>query len=192
MARNRVILLCGTPASGKDSITRMLQKDHPKFAFFRKHKVGDDAKPGDTYLYVSGAEFARMIAAGEFIQHHIRYNRQYGVSKSELNRLFELGLIPVIHVGKYENIRPLIESDDFECICILLVASKEATRYRLSHRHPNDKVEQKARVGAYDEERRELAQLIRSGHAIHFDAMVNTERFSERQAAEIINRVSQL
>lgn len=168
-----VILLSGTPASGKDTITRILTELNPKFRHFKKHRASEQAKTDGTYIHVSASEFADMAAAGEFLQHHYRYERGYGVSKNELNRHWSLGEIPIIHVGKYENIAPL-KAEGVVATSILLLVSEEESLRRLKQRHqdePEEEVER--RIAAYRQERNELAALIASGAPLAFDLVLD-------------------
>lgn len=186
MHNNLVILLSGTPASGKDTITEKLNRINSKFELFRKHKFGLGGKKDQTYIHIEEKDFNSLINSSEFIQYHTRYDRGYGVSKKELESLLRLQLVPIIHVGKYENILPFKRFDQISCFNVLLTASKESTIKRLSIRHPNDINEQSKRLAAYNEERQELANLFQSGKEIDFHLIINTDLYSENQVAEII------
>lgn len=89
-----IILISGTPASGKDTITRLLTSLNPKLRHFKKHRASDQAKEDGTYIHVTADEFAEIEADGGFLQHHYRYGRGYGVSKAELARHWTKGETP--------------------------------------------------------------------------------------------------
>ena len=189
MSKNVIVLLSGTPASGKDTITQKMGEINPRFALFKKHKSGLGGKKDGSYIHVDENAFDSLLASNEFIQHHTRYDRRYGVSLLELGKFFDMNIIPVIHVGKYENIASLVKSRNLECYSILLMASRQTTKSRLAFRHPDDKEEQIKRLTAYDEERRELSELYAEGKSIDIDLVVNTDRLSPGQSAAIINDV---
>jgi restriction endonuclease S subunit len=91
-----LILLSGTPASGKDTLTKELCTIDKRFVHFKKHKIASGGKLDDTYYLVTKKEFDQMVENGEFLQYHYRYERGYGVSYKELFFLKEQGKIPVI------------------------------------------------------------------------------------------------
>jgi len=146
-----LILLSGTPASGKDTLTKELCDIDERFVHFKKHKIATGGKLDNTYYLVSKEEFDKMVSNGEFLQYHYRYNRGYGVSYKELFSLKEQGKIPIIHVGKYENIIPFKQNTKFSFLSILIYANKNTTYERLKKRH-SDKQEIEKRLKAYDEE----------------------------------------
>lgn len=183
--KNRLLLLSGTPASGKDTITNLLTKINPRFCFFKKHRGSNTAKDDNTYIHVEESEFSTMVEQGFFLQHHKRYGRGYGVAKSELKRHWQCGEVPIIHVGKYENIAPLYQQE-FCTVSILLMASLPVTKSRLEKRHPNNKEELNQRINAYLEERRELANLLLDGNNLLFDLIVSNSHNSPEKTAKII------
>jgi guanylate kinase len=80
----------------------------------------------------------------------------YGVSKEEYTACIKAGTIPILHVGKYENLRYLRESGLHSGIGLLLWTDRAVVQSRLTERHKYrvDGIEE--RLVAYDEE---LAQL---------------------------------
>lgn len=168
----RIVLLSGTPASGKDTITGLLAKFDPKYRHFKKHRSSDQPKADGTYIHVDDAEFSRLAAQGEFAQHHYRYGRGYGVARSQLEHHWTQGETPVIHVGKYQNIAPLLALGA-SVTSVLLLVSQDETLQRLQQRHPDDPAEVERRMEAYRQERAELAELIASGAPLAFDLMVD-------------------
>ncbi|MDQ6990843.1 MAG: hypothetical protein Q9M11_03835, partial [Mariprofundaceae bacterium] len=86
------------------------------------------------------------------------------------------------------NISPLIDYDDISLISILLLVSKEETNRRLRIRHSNNDTECETRMNAYEEERNELANLIRSGAKLNFDLIINNTNNSSQEIAVKVNR----
>lgn len=186
MKQNKpVLLLSGTPASGKDTITSLLLKLNPRFRHFKKHRASDQPKNDGTYVHVTPEEFHVMADQGEFLQHHYRYDRGYGVSLKVLNQHWANEEIPIIHVGKYENIAPL-RTQEVNATSVLLMASLPETRRRLKQRHVNDTPEIDRRIAAYHEERAELAGLINSGTPLEFDLMIDNSKKNPEKIAQLI------
>src|SRR5690554_6112528 len=120
MTDNRILLVSGTPASGKDTVTKKLVELEPRFCHFKKHRSSDQPKNDGTYIHVSQDKFSSLLEQGEFLQHHYRYGRGYAVAKGELRKHWDKGEIPIIHVGKYENLLPF-RNADVATISVLLL-----------------------------------------------------------------------
>ncbi|XOB90951.1 hypothetical protein ACMC9M_11475 [Pseudomonadota bacterium 24LQ007] len=180
-----LLLLSGTPASGKDTITRLLVELDPRFCHFKKHRSSNQPKADGTYINVTPDEFSSMLAQGAFLQHHYRYDRGYGVARSELDQHWAKGEIPIIHVGKYENISPL-RTQEVKATSVLLMVSLSETQRRLQQRHAGDIEEVERRIAAYHEEREELAALVRSGNALEFDLIVDNSGENPKKIARLI------
>lgn len=98
-----ILLLSGTPASGKDEVSAALLKLNSNFEYFKKHCGSEVAKKDGKYIYVRTKEFNDLVKNGSFIQYHGRYERLYGVSLKELEKHWKINKIPIIHNGKLEN-----------------------------------------------------------------------------------------
>lgn len=183
--KKTIILLSGTPASGKDTITSLLVKMNPRFQHFKKHRGSNQPKGDNTYIHVNLTQFSELSQKGEFIQFHSRYERGYGVSFTELERHWKQGEIPIIHVGKYENIAPF-RSANFDVKSILLLVSLNETKRRLAERHINDTEEIEKRLIAYHEERQELASTVASGDALNFDMIPDNSDLDAKSTAQHI------
>ena len=182
-----VILMSGTPASGKDTVSAELLAMSSEFVHFRKHKIEAGGRRDDSYILVSKEQFDVMVQAEEFTQYHFRYNRGYGVARSEIKRCWAEGKTPIIHVGKYENITAFTDSG-IDMFSVLLLTSRHQTEQRLHARHPGDLTEVQARLQSYDEERAELSALILSGSALHFNIIVENTLGDAVDAAALIQR----
>jgi len=180
-----ILLLSGTPASGKDTVTSALIGLNNRFIHFKKHRGSEKPKEDNTYIHVDNEEFKILINQGAFIQHHGRYGRHYGVALSRLESHWAAGEIPIIHVGRYENIAPFKDAN-IEVRSILLIVDKTETESRLKVRHPGDEEEVKKRIAAYQEERDELAERIRSGVKLDFDLILDNSGNDPKQVAHQI------
>lgn len=168
-----IILLSGTPASGKDTLTNELMKLDKRFAHFKKHKIATGGKMDDTYYLIPKEEFDNMAKNNEFVQYHYRYDRGYAVSLKELKRLKELNMIPIIHVGKYENIQKFRDFGLKNILSILIHTNRNITFDRLKERHKEDNDEIKKRITAYDEEIVQLCEKLNKEKVLDFDIVLN-------------------
>ena len=179
-----VILLSGTPASGKDTITKELTKIDDRFVHFKKHKIASGGKMDDTYYLISKDEFDNMAENNQFVQYHYRYDRGYGVSVSELNRLKGLNKIPIIHVGKYENIMKFKEFGIKNILSILVYTDKNTTKERLKLRHSKDETEINKRLKAYDEELQQLCNIFNDQKVLDFNIIFKNNYLDHVEASK--------
>lgn len=152
-----LILLSGTPASGKDTITERLVNEYADtYVHFKKHRASSPKQIKETYYNVNKDTFKNMIKRNEFIQHHGRYNRYYGISKAVLEDYVSKGLIPIIHTGKLDNLITIDTKVKHPTVKILLWTRVETIEKRLSLRHKNNPEEITRRLRAANEEMKEL------------------------------------
>lgn len=177
------ILMSGMPCTGKDTLSLKLIERDPTFVLFRKHKADQKQlrQDDETYISVSVEQFQEMAQQDAFMQYHTRYGRYYGVSREEYARLVQIGKIPIIHVGKYENLRYLRANGLTNGLSLLLWARRDVVRTRLEerHRHRPDGVDE--RLVAYDEEIKQLKQHAEAG-TLDFD-LVFTNNGPDSSAA---------
>lgn len=168
-----IILLSGTPASGKDTLTNELIKLDKRFVHFKKHKIAAGGKMDDTYYLIPKKEFDDMAQNNEFVQYHYRYDRGYAVSLKELKKLKELNMIPIIHVGKYENIQKFRDFGLKNILSILIHTNRDVTLERLKKRHINDGAEIEKRITAYDEEIVQLCEKLDEEKVLDFNIVLD-------------------
>jgi guanylate kinase len=154
------------PCTGKDTLSWHLVKRDPVFALLRKHRaVSESASHSQeqTYINVSPETFQALAESNSFIQYHGRYGKMYGVSREEYTALLRAQKIPIIHVGKYENLRVLRQGGLQEGLSVLLWANREIVQSRLyeRHQHRTDGVEE--RLMAYDQEVAQLRHAVTEG-----------------------------
>lgn len=184
------VLLSGTPASGKDTITEALAKLDSKFIHFRKHKIASGGKLDDSYILVSAGEFDAIKMSGGFIQSHERYGRGYGVSVEEFDRVRNNGQIPVIHVGKYENLQSFRSYGLTDAFSVLVFAERSVTQHRLIQRHGEHSSEIAQRLDAYNEEVVQLKNQMVADNYLDFDlAVINNGNDANVPARSIIEAI---
>jgi hypothetical protein len=104
------LLLSDMPGSGKDTLTHKLVARDPSFAFLSKHRADPSSRPpgeDNTSIPVAPETFWSFAQSGGFLQFYGRYGRMDGVSRQAYAALIDTARIPIMHVGKYENLKVL-------------------------------------------------------------------------------------
>ncbi|MDX2151539.1 MAG: guanylate kinase [Bryobacteraceae bacterium] len=131
-----VFIISAPSGSGKSTLVGRLMAALPQLTFSvsyttREARAGE--REGESYCFVSRAEFERMIAAGEFLEHVEAFGNYYGTPRSALVRARERGLDLVldIEVKGAES----IQSEVPEAVSIFILApSREVLESRLRAR----------------------------------------------------------
>ncbi len=100
--KNKIIILTAPSGAGKTSITRFLLQTFSQLAFsvsaatrFPRNNETD----GIDYYFLSPREFNRRIQANEFVEWEMVYEgKYYGTLKSEFERIWKAGRIPVLDI----------------------------------------------------------------------------------------------
>ncbi len=186
---NSIILLCGPPASGKDSITEAICKIDEGFYHFKKHRAinGKTYMHRNNYIDITKDEFKKMIENDEFIQYHERYNRYYGISKKAMADGISKNLNMIIHTGRIENLQELKKKINENTISILLWAPMDILRQRLVKRHHNNENEISRRLIAAQEE---FIDLTKIDLKKSFDAIIKTTDPQKDIALKLIKYIN--
>jgi guanylate kinase len=99
---HKIIIITAPSGSGKTSITRHLMEQFPELSF----SVSATTRPprpketnGIDYYYLSTEAFKEKIQSADFIEYEMVYEGlYYGTLKSELNRIWSNGQIPVLDI----------------------------------------------------------------------------------------------
>jgi guanylate kinase len=162
----KIIVITAPSGSGKTSITRYLLAKYPQLAFSvsaATRKPRGNEKDGVDYYFISVDEFQHRIEQNGFVEWEMVYeDKYYGTLKSELERLWQQGKVPMldvdvkgaIHVQKQfpgsslsifvqppsvEELRKRLESRGFESSENIAIRVNKAA-YELSFIHSFDKV----------------------------------------------------
>ena len=98
----KIIIITAPSGAGKTSITRHLLQTFPELAFSvsaATRSPRSDEQYGKDYYFISEKEFQHKIQHDEFIEWEMVYEgKYYGTLKSELNRIWSMGLVPVLDI----------------------------------------------------------------------------------------------
>ncbi|MBU6509825.1 MAG: guanylate kinase [Gammaproteobacteria bacterium] len=86
-ARGRLLLITAPSGAGKTSLVRELLRTHPNLRFsisYTTRPRRPNEVEGRDYHFVDAAEFARMLEAGEFLEHAKVFDYCYGTSRRQV------------------------------------------------------------------------------------------------------------
>lgn len=173
------IILCGPPASGKDTVTRELALLSTRYTLFFKLKVGNGN--GAIYRGVTIEHLEELVSSGDILQSNRRYGNIYAVDRLELESLFAQDAVPVIHMGDIAGVRAL-QAYPAAWLSILLQCPRQITADRLRGRGSNDD-DIETRLAAWDEAEADLLQ----SRPEDFCLSIDTPQHSPAEIARIIH-----
>lgn len=98
----KIIIITAPSGAGKTSITRYLLNKYPKLAFSisaATREARGAEKNGVDYYFISLNEFREKIKNNEFAEWEMVYEgKYYGTLKSELERIWSEGRIPILDI----------------------------------------------------------------------------------------------
>ncbi len=102
MSLRKLIILTAPSGSGKTSITRFLIGKYPKLSFSISATTRlprGDEQTGIEYYFMSVTDFRQKIDENAFIEWEMVYeSKYYGTLKSELERIWNEGKIPMLDI----------------------------------------------------------------------------------------------
>jgi guanylate kinase len=100
--QNKIIIITAPSGAGKTSITRYLLKKFPRLAFSisaATRQARSYERHGVDYYFIPLEEFKQKIQQGEFAEWEMVYEgKYYGTLKSELNRIWNNGQVPLLDI----------------------------------------------------------------------------------------------
>ncbi|MDP1764604.1 MAG: guanylate kinase [Sediminibacterium sp.] len=101
-SHRKLIILTAPSGSGKTSITHFLVNKYPKLSFSISAATRlprGKEQNGVDYYFMSVAEFRKRIDANAFVEWEMVYEgKYYGTLKSELERIWNMGKIPMLDI----------------------------------------------------------------------------------------------
>jgi len=102
MQDQRIIIITAPSGAGKTSITRYLLKTIDRLAFSisaTTRRPRSYEKDKTDYYFISEEEFRQKIRGNEFVEWEMVYEgTYYGTLKSELERIWDMGKIPLLDI----------------------------------------------------------------------------------------------
>jgi guanylate kinase len=143
VTRGKLFVIAAPSGAGKTTLVRALMARVPTLRFsisYTTRKPRPNEQHGRDYFFVDHAEFERMVAAGEFLEHARVFDNYYGTSKARVESMLRNGenvLLEIDWQGA-QQIRGAMP----ECQSIfILPPSREALEQRLRGRQTdNDEV----------------------------------------------------
>ncbi|MFT4214728.1 MAG: guanylate kinase [Microbacterium sp.] len=176
--RSRLIVLAGPTAVGKGTVASHIKEHHPEIllsvsATTRKPRPGE--VDGEHYFFVDDAEFDRMIAEGELLEHATVHNAfRYGTPKAPIDRALAEGRTVLLEID-LQGARQVRRHHRSATLVFLLPPTWEELVNRLVGRGTEDAEERSRRLKTA---KRELAAQS------EFDYLVVNDDVA-RAAAEV-------
>ncbi len=99
---NKILIITAPSGAGKTSITKYLMAKFPVLTFSvsaATREARGIEKDGVDYYFISGEDFKRKIQTNEFVEWEMVYEgKYYGTLKSELERIWLEGKVPVLDI----------------------------------------------------------------------------------------------
>jgi len=151
MAAKKIIVITAPSGAGKTSITHYLLDRIPQLAFSTSastRKPRSNEKNGVDYYFLSVKEFKKKIQNNEFIEWEMVYEGlYYGTLKSEIERLWKMGKIPLLDIDVIGAIH-LKEQYQGEYLSIFIdTPSMDELKRRLESRGTETQESLKIRLG---------------------------------------------
>jgi guanylate kinase len=177
VTRGKLFVIAAPSGAGKTTLVRALMTHVPTLRFsisYTTRKPRPNEQHGRDYFFVDHAEFERMAAAGEFLEHARVFDNYYGTSKPQVEGMLRDGenvLLEIDWQGAQQIRRALPECQSI----FILPPSRAALEQRLRGRQTdNDEVIA----------RRLRDSIADMSHWNEFDYVVVNDNF-ERATAEL-------
>ena len=144
MKSRSILILVGPSAVGKTTVANELVKSYGYFSFIRSLTTRPPRGDGndDEYLYTTREGFLREIECGGVLEHTEYEGTLYGTPRSEIERIFNDGKIPLL-VLDINGARSLTErGGDFSTCALYLTVEDEVLKERLTQRYLLGEVKQ--------------------------------------------------
>jgi len=134
--RGKLFVIAAPSGAGKTSLVRALMQLRPTLRFsisYTTRKQRPNERHSHDYFFVDKAEFERMVAAGEFLEHARVFDNYYGTSRKQVEQLLDEGqdvLLEIDWQGAQQIRRALPECRSI----FVLPPSREALEQRLRAR----------------------------------------------------------
>lgn len=147
--RSRLVVLAGPTAVGKGTVAAHIKAHHPEIllsvsATTRAPRPGE--VEGEAYFFVDDAEFDRMIAAGELLEHATVHNRhRYGTPRAPIDSALAAGRTVLLEID-LQGARQVRAAEPSATLVFLLPPSWDELVQRLVGRGTEDAEERTRRL----------------------------------------------
>lgn len=135
---HKVIILTAPSGAGKTSITKYLLQHFPKLAFSvsaTTRAPRGSEQDGVDYHYISLEKFEGLIKENEFLEYEMVYEGvYYGTLKSELDRIWSLGKVPVLDIDVKGALHVQEQLGEKSISLFIMPPSIDVLRERLQNR----------------------------------------------------------
>jgi guanylate kinase len=131
-----VFIISAPSGSGKSTlVSRLLQRDHRlRFSVsYTTRKPRGREKPGESYVYISRAEFEDRIAHGEFLEYAEVFGNYYGTNRNNLEQAYQEGKDLVLDID-IQGARQLKNKIPGAVSIFILAPSRDILEQRLRTR----------------------------------------------------------
>ena len=152
----QVIILTAPSGAGKTSISQFLLANYPQLAFSVSATTRTPRgaeQNGVDYHFISPAAFERHIAQNDFLEYEMVYEGlYYGTLKSELDRIWAEGKMPVLDIDVKGAIAIQQQLGDQALSIFILPPSIEVLKERLTKRNTDseEKMQMRLDKAAYE------------------------------------------
>jgi guanylate kinase len=174
-------VIAAPSGAGKTSLVQALLQREPQLALSISHTTRQPRATetdGREYHFISQAEFDRMAAAGDFLEHARVFDNGYGTGRAQVEKFLEAGRDAVLEID-WQGARQVRASSPGCRTVFVLPPSRESLRQRLQSRRTDS-----AEVIA-----RRLADAVGDmSHYDEFDYVVVNDQFEHavEQLREIV------
>ena len=152
----KVIILTAPSGAGKTSITKFLLANYPQLAFSvsaATRAPRGAEQDGVDYHFISAADFEAHIRQDDFLEFEMVYEGlYYGTLKSELDRIWTEGKMPVLDIDVKGAIAIQKQLGDQAFSIFILPPSIEVLKERLAKRNTesSEKMQMRLDKAAYE------------------------------------------
>jgi guanylate kinase len=135
-SRGKLFVIAAPSGAGKTTLVRALMQVRPALRFsisYTTRAQRPNERDGHDYFFVGKAQFERMAAAGEFLEHARVFDNYYGTSRAQVEQLLAAGQDVLLEIDWQgaQQIRSALP----ECRSIfVLPPSRAALEQRLRNR----------------------------------------------------------
>ena len=132
----KLFIFSAASGTGKTSLAKALAESAPDVAFSVSHTTRAP-RPGEQhgvhYYYVTRAEFDRMVANGEFVEHATVFGNSYGTSKQAIEDRIKSGKSVILDID-WQGARAIKKWRPEAVSIFILPPSRATLRERLTNR----------------------------------------------------------